>query len=134
MSGTTDVHNPVTELKEELIQKVDDLSSGLVSKARENKVLGLSNVEVGYGKHSDGPNASKPKSSWTRFQRMDFGLGSLQKVLLSSNGKRPLTIDFDGNQILKGDEGRTKRGKLENGEAFVFERSAGVDDHPCREQ
>ena len=134
MSGSADVHNPVTELKEELIQKVDDLSSGLVSKARENKVLGLSSLEVGCEKHSDGPNASKPKSSWTRFQRMDFGLGSLQKVLLPSNGKRPLPVDFDGNQILKGDEGRTKRGKLENGEAFVFERSAGVDDHPCREQ
>ena len=55
-------------------------------------------------------------------------------MLLPSNGKRPLQADFDGNQIIKGDEGRTKRGKLENEEAFVFERSARVDDHPCREQ
>ena len=76
MSGTAEVHNPVTKLKENLIQKVDDFSSGLVSKACENKVLGLSSVEVGLEKYSDGLNTSKSKSSWTRFQRMDFGLGS----------------------------------------------------------
>ena len=134
VSGTVDVHNSVTKLKEELIKNAVDLSSGLVSKAHENKVLGLSSDEVGCEKYSDGLNASKPKSSWTRFQRMDFGLGSLQQMLLPSNGKRPMPVDFDGNQIFKGDEGRVKRGKLENGEAFVFERSAGVDDHPCWEQ
>ena len=110
-----------------------DLPSGLLSKAHDNKVLGLSTEEMGCEKFSDGLKASKPKSSWTRFQRMDFGLGSLQQMLLPSNGKRPMTVEFDGNQILKEDEGRVKRGKLENGEAFVFERSAGVDDHPCRE-
>ena len=76
VSGTAEVHNPVTKLKENLIQKVDDFSSGLVSKACENKVLGLSSVEVGLEKYSDGLNTSKSKSSWTRFQRMDFGLGS----------------------------------------------------------
>ena len=113
---------------------MDGLPSGLEGKARESNVMGLSGVEVGLEKQSDGPNAIKPKSSWTRFQRMDFGLKGLQKVLLLSNGKRPFPADFDGNQNIKGDEGRTKRGKLENEEASVFERSAGVDDHPCREQ
>ena len=134
VSSTADVHKPVTELKEEVLKHVADLPSGLGSKAHDNKMLGLSREEMGCEKYSDGLNVSKPKSSWTRFQRMDFGLGSLQQMLVPSNGKRPMPVDFDGNQILKGDEGRTKRGELENGEASMFERSAGVDDHPCREQ
>ena len=65
---------------------------------------------------------------------MDFGLGGLQNVLLPSNGKRPLLVEMDRNQNTKGEEGRTKRGKFENEEAFIIEGSAGVDDYPCQEQ
>ena len=125
VSGTADVHKAVTELKENLIQKVDGLPSGLEGKACESNVMGLSGAEVISEKQSNGPNAVKPKSSWTRFNRMDFGLGDLQKVLLPSNGKRPLPANFDGNLNIKGEEGRTKRGKVENEEASVFERSVG---------
>ena len=133
VSGTADVHKVVIELKENPVQKVDGLLSGLEGKACESNMMGLSGTEAILEKQSDGPNAIKPKSSWTRFNKMDFGLGGLQKVLSSSNGKRPLPTEFDGNQNIKGEEGRPKRGKLENEEAFVFERSAWVDDHPCRE-
>ena len=72
-----------------------------MSKAHDNKMLGLSREEMGCEKYSDGLNASKPKSSWTRFQRMDFGLGSLQQMLLPSNGKRPMPVDFDGTKFLR---------------------------------
>ena len=87
VSSTADVHKAVTELKENSIQVVDGLPSGLEGKAGE------SNSE----KQSDGLNDVKPKSSWTRFNRMAFGLGGLQKVLLPSNGKRPLPAKFDRN-------------------------------------
>ena len=55
-------------------------------------------------------------------------------MLLPSNGKRPLPVEMNRNQNTKGEEGRTKRGKFENEEAFIIEGSAGVDDHPRREQ
>ena len=64
---------------------------------------------------------------------MDFGLGGLQKELLPSIGKRHIPSEFENNQNSQGEEVRVKRGKLENMEATVFERAAGVDDHPCRE-
>ena len=55
-------------------------------------------------------------------------------MLLPSNGKRPIPVEIDRNQNTKGEEGRTKRGKFENGATFIIEGSAGVDDDPCREQ
>ena len=63
--------------------------------------------------------------------RMDFGLGGLQNVLLPSIGKRQLRSDLEGNQNSMEEKGRIKRGKFENEEATIFERAAGVDDHPC---
>nr|POF25091.1 adp-ribosylation factor 3 [Quercus suber] len=113
VSETADVHNVATRLKENPIQKEDGLPSGLEGKARESNVMGLSGVEAIFGKQSVGLNNVKPKSSWTRFNMMDFGLGNLQKVLLPSNGKRPLPAEFDGNQISKGEEGSLKRGKFD---------------------
>ena len=109
------------------------LTSGLDGKASENHVMGLSAFVDIKGVTSIGLNAIKPKSSWTRFNRMDFGLGGLQKVLLPSIGKRHIPSEFENNQNSQGEEVRVKRGKLENMEATVFERAAGVDDHPCRE-
>ena len=36
-----------------------------------------------------GPGSVKPKSTWTRFNRMDFGLGGLSKAMqLPTHGKR----------------------------------------------
>nr|POF22029.1 hypothetical protein CFP56_74765 [Quercus suber] len=96
-SSTVDVYKAGTELKENLVQVVDGLHSGLEDKAGESSVMGLSGTEVILEKQTDGPNVVKPKSSWTRFNRMDFGLGGLQKVLLPSNGKRSLPAEFDRN-------------------------------------
>ena len=83
--------------------------------------------------HIAGLNAMKPKSSWTKFNRMDFGLNGLKNVMLPSIGKRQLPSDFEGNQNSMKEEGRIKRGKFENEEATIIERTARVDDHPCRE-
>ena len=131
VSSTADVHKVVTELKANSIQVVDGLPNGLEGKAGEINTMGLSGIEAISEKHSDGPNVVKPKSSWTRFNRMDFGFRGLQKVLLPSSGKRPLPVDIDRNQNTKGEEGRTKRGKFENEEAFIIEGWVGVDDHHC---
>ena len=110
------------------------LTSRLDGKASVSQVLGLSASSAIKGVTSAGPNATKPKSSWTRFNRMDFWLGELQKVLLPSIGKRHLPSNFEDNQNSQGEEGRVKRGKLENVEATDLERAVGVDDHPCWEQ
>ena len=131
VSSTADVHKVVTELKANPIQVVDGLPNGLEGKAGEINRMGLSGIEAISEKHLDGPNVVKSKSSWTRFNRMDFGFGGLQKVLLPSNGKRPLPVDIDKNQNTKGEEVRTKRGKFENEEAFTIEGLVGVDDHHC---
>ena len=131
VSSTADVHKVVTELKANPVQVVDGLPNGLEGNAGEINKMGLSGIEAISEKHSDGPNVVKPKSSWTRFNRMDFGFGGLQKVLLPSNGKRPLPVDIDRNQNTKGEEERTKRGKFENEEAFIIEGLVGVDDHHC---
>ena len=130
----TDVHKSVSELMEISVQKGDELSSGLDGKASVSHVMGLSASGEIKEVPPAGPNAIKPKSSWTRFNRMDFGLGGLQKVLLPSMGKRQLPLDFEGNQNNRGEEGRIKRGKLETEEAIVVEKVVRVDDHPCREQ
>ena len=134
VSSTADVHRTVTELKANPVQVVDGSPSGLDGKAGDINVMGLSGAKASSEKQPDGPNGVKPKSSWTRFNMMDFGLRGLQNVLLPSNGKRPLPVEMDRNQNTKGEEGRTKRGKFENEEAFIIEGSAGVDDHPCQEQ
>ena len=133
VSSTADVHKAVIELKANPVQVVDGLPNGLEGKTGEINAMGLSGTEAISEKHLDGPNVVKPKSSWTRFNMMDFGLRGLQKVLLPSNGKRPLLGEMDRNQNTKGEEGRTKRGKFENEKAFIIEGSAGVDDHPCQE-
>ena len=134
VNSTADVHKAITKLKANPIQVVDGLPNALEGKTGEINAMGLSGAEAIIEKQPNGLNGVKPKSSWTRFNRMDFRLGGLQKVLLPSNGKRPLPVEMDRNQNTKGEEGITKRGKFENEEAFIIEGSAGVDDHPCWEQ
>ena len=85
-----DVHKSISELMEISVQKEDGLPNGLDGKASVSHVMGLSASGEIREVPTVGPNAIKPKSSWTRFNRMDFGLGGLQKVLLSSIGKRQL--------------------------------------------
>ncbi|KAK7839912.1 uncharacterized protein CFP56_017386 [Quercus suber] len=82
-STTADVHKAGTELKENTVPVVDGLEntvhSRLEDKAEDSSGMGLGGAEIILEKQADGPNIVKPKSSWTRFNRMDFGLGNLQK-------------------------------------------------------
>ena len=74
---------------------------------------------------------SKPKTTWTRINRMDFGLGGLARAItFPTLGKRDMR-DTVGERI---DEHETKRGKVINEEGLSKEISAGVDSHPCRKQ
>ena len=134
VTATADVHKAASALKANRVQVLDGSPSGLDGKAEDITMMGLKGAKDCSVNPPIGPNGVKPKSTWTRFNRMDFGLGGLQKVLLPSNGKRPIPVEIDRNQNIKGEEGRTKRGKFENGATFIIEGSAGVDDHPCREQ
>ena len=57
----------------------------------KNKEAGLGVEASGLDQRLElvGPSSVKPKSTWTRFNRMDFGLGGLSKALqLPNRGKR----------------------------------------------
>ena len=85
------------------------------------------------GGHVSGPIASKPKSTWTRIVRMDFGLGNTLKAAdVPLLGKRISTH----NTILpmQRDEEETQRTKREKVGQDFNDISARVGNHPCREQ
>ena len=78
-----------------------------------------------------GPSSVKPKNTWTRINRMDFGLGGLARAItLSILGKRELK---DG-EVRQYEEQNTKRGKIVEEKGNIVDISASVDSHPCREQ
>ena len=71
----------------------------------------------------------KPKPTWTRFNRMEFGLGGLARAItLPTLGKRD-TRDEVSEQV---DENEHKRRKVVNKDGSSKDLSAGVDNHPCR--
>ena len=73
----------------------------------------------------------KPKPTWTRFNRMEFGLGGLARAItLPTLGKRD-TRDKVSEQ---GDENEHKRGKVINEGGSSEDLLARVDSHPCRKQ
>ena len=73
----------------------------------------------------------KPKITWTRMNRMDFGLSGLTKsITLPSLGKR----DTREREGLQNEEQNAKRGRLSDEEKTKDDVSAGVESHPCREQ
>ena len=73
----------------------------------------------------------KPKPTWTRFNRMEFGLGGLARAItLPTIGKRDMR-DEVGEQV---DENEHKRGKVVNECGSLEDLSAGVDSHPCQKQ
>ncbi|KAK9993984.1 hypothetical protein SO802_023687 [Lithocarpus litseifolius] len=80
---------------------------------------------------TNGLSLSRPKATWTRINRMDFGLGGLARALtLPSLGKRDTRSDQD-------EDYQTKKGRMEGcscREGCDVEISAGVDSHPCRKQ
>ena len=94
---SADVHSAESALKANRVQLCDGSPSGLDGKAEDSTVMGLKGARVCFVNPPIGPNGVKPKSTWTRFNRMDFGLGGLQKVFLPSNGKRPIPVEIDRN-------------------------------------
>lgn len=82
-----------------------------------------------------GPSNSKPKSTWTRFNRMNFGLGGLSKaLLLPTRGKRSSEPNREEEQHENFDVRESKRGKVGAGDDVENIISAGVESHPCQEQ
>ncbi|KAL0009471.1 hypothetical protein SO802_010973 [Lithocarpus litseifolius] len=80
---------------------------------------------------SPGPSSVKPKSTWTRINRMDFGLGGLAKAFaMSGLGKRELS----GDDFEQDEEQRNKRSKQDEVDGSFVDTSVRVDSHPCREQ
>nr|POF00459.1 hypothetical protein CFP56_43316 [Quercus suber] len=78
-----------------------------------------------------GLSTTRPKTTWTRINRMDFGLGGLTRAItLSSLGKRDVRETSSG-QV---EDHEAKRGRVLDEEDNLVDISAGVDSHPCREQ
>ena len=62
-----------------------------------------------------GLHNTKPKTTWTQFNRMEFGLGGLARAItLPTLGKRDMSYAI-GEQV---DENENKRGKVVNEEGF----------------
>ena len=73
----------------------------------------------------------KSKSTWTRINRMDFGLGGLARAFVTSRlGKRELSDEG----CEQDEQQRNKRNKQDEVEGSLDDISVGVDGHPCREQ
>ena len=77
----------------------------------------------------------KPKSTWTRINRMDFGLGGLSKALmLLVRGKRNNESVLEEGQCEILGSRETKRVRVGSGDDLDNVISAGVESHPCRKQ
>ena len=78
---------------------------------------------------------NKLKSTWTRLNRMHVGpLVSAEIVLKSTTGKRGLEDVLNPNCIKEADSTYRKHSEGNREDGRVDNTSAGVDDHPCREQ
>ena len=78
-----------------------------------------------------GPMHLKPKNTWTRMNRMDFGLSGLTKsITLPGLGKRDVR-ERQGMQI---EEQTVKKGRLSAEEKTKDDVLARVESHPYREQ
>ena len=108
-----------------------------VDVARENRMteaahmhVPLNNLNTPTGLEVPGPSSVKSKSTWTRINRMDFGLGGLARAIaMSGLGKRELSdedYEYDEQQ-------RNKRCKQDEVEGSFADILAGVDSHPCQE-
>uniref|UniRef100_A0A7N2R465 DUF4220 domain-containing protein n=1 Tax=Quercus lobata TaxID=97700 RepID=A0A7N2R465_QUELO len=77
----------------------------------------------------------KPKSTWTRINRMDFRLGGLSKALmLPTRGKRNKESNLEEEQCEDIDTREAKHGRVGSGDELENIISVGVESHPCREQ
>ena len=75
----------------------------------------------------------RPKSTWTRINRMDFRLGGFTKnLVLPTLGKREAPQNVMPNLDVSHTAPSFKRGKFN--EVNIDEISVGVESHPCRKQ
>ena len=125
--------------------KEDNYSANIFGKAiisadvaKENCITEAAHMHVPlnmFNSHSGlevpGLTFVKSKSTWTRINRMDFGLGSLAKAFVTSRlGKRELS----DKGCEQDEQQRNKRNKQDEVEGSLDDISVGVDGHPCREQ
>ena len=102
--------------------QTDDTSSKLQSHVLSTNTTTLNMI---------GPSTSKPKGTWTRINRMDFGLNGLTRAItLPGLGKR----DPQELQDWQDEEQNIKKGKVSNDEGSNDYVSVGVEIHPCRKQ
>ena len=145
-NGNSMVEGSVTEISENILvvnadnnSNVADIMSLLSPKGVGHQFLNdeangkFSITNSSLGQVEAKPN--KPKSTWTRLNRMDIGpLVSINIKMESRTGKRGLeeVMNADSNRDAEPKYYKPTKGDKEDGKA---ENSlAGVDDHPCREQ
>ena len=99
----------------------------------ENFVLETGTVDQVSGLH--GLGLTKPKSTWTRINQMDFGLGEISKAFkLPTLGKRNSKLDAGEGTEADSNTRVVKRGKEGQYDIDFDDISTGVEIHPCREQ
>ena len=82
-----------------------------------------------------GPGSIKPKSIWTRFNRMDFGLGGLSKALqFPTRGKRGSVSTREEELCDHANFREPKHRKVRDRDVVGTILSVGVESHLCREQ
>ena len=80
-------------------------------------------------------NNLKPKSTWTRINRMDFGHGGLSKAfMLPTRAKRSNDSNLEEGQREVFDSRETKRVRVGSGDDLDNIISVGMESHPCQEQ
>ena len=80
-----------------------------------------------------GLGLTKPKSTWTRINRMDFGFGEIS-FKLPTLGKRNSKLDAGEGTEADSETRVVKRGKEGQYDIDIDDIPAGVEIHPCREQ
>ena len=108
--------------KENLISKSDGIATQLLDEGEQTGVR-------------SGPNLLRPKSTWVRINRMEYGSSLHEKPSNQTTlGKRGNMMSEES--VMCGDDEMQifKRGKMEAQASFDGQISAGVVDHPCQKQ
>lgn len=131
------------------IQQIDDVitnnTNGTLSSLMDEIKGDLNlNREAGIAPNSSNTNQasapfgsilSKPKATWTRINRMDFGLSGFTKALnLPTLDKGDLATEDTVSLDVKQESLGVKRGKVDNEGVINVDESARVEIHPYREQ
>ena len=118
-------------MKEFMVQpsesKLIDVATGKTNEG----VLRFKSTRLDHGVDKAVPSNLKPKSTWTRINRMDFGLGGLSKALLLPNrGKRSSESNREEKQRENIDIREAKHVKVGGGDDVENIISMGVEIHP----